>query len=84
MTGYFVDEYKNNDGSLSNLAATQFQATYARKAFPCFDEPQLKATFQVNMTVDDGLMALSNMNVINIEELENLKQKKYIFENSVK
>jgi len=68
------------------MAATQFEAADARRAFPCFDEPQLKATFQLNMTIDDGYNALSNMNVVEIKEIENskLKQKKYIFANSVK
>ncbi|KAL6628860.1 peptidase family M1-domain-containing protein [Neocallimastix sp. 'constans'] len=84
--GYFIEEYNNKDGSQSRMAATQFEAADARRAFPCFDEPQLKATFQLNMTVNDGYNALSNMNVVEIKEIENshLKQKKYIFANSVK
>jgi hypothetical protein len=84
--GYFIEEYDNEDGSQSRMAATQFEAADARRAFPCFDEPQLKATFQLNMTIDDGYNALSNMNVVEIKEIENskLKQKKYIFANSVK
>ncbi|KAL6628863.1 peptidase family M1-domain-containing protein [Neocallimastix sp. 'constans'] len=84
--GYFIEEYDNEDDSQSRMAATQFEAADARRAFPCFDEPQLKATFQLNMTVNDGYNALSNMNVVEIKEIKNLnlKQKKYIFANSVK
>lgn len=36
------------------------QATYARKAFPCFDEPAMKAVFNVTIIHDRGTVALSN------------------------
>jgi puromycin-sensitive aminopeptidase len=42
-------------------AATQFEATDARRAFPCWDEPDLKARFRVTLTVPKELTALSNM-----------------------
>ncbi|XP_015517542.1 aminopeptidase N [Neodiprion lecontei] len=43
------------------LVATQFQATSARRAFPCFDEPGLKATFSVRLAHFTNQTALSNM-----------------------
>ena len=43
------------------LLTTKFQPTDARKAFPCFDEPDLKATFNVTMTYPKTHMTRSNM-----------------------
>jgi len=42
------------------IAITQMQATYARKAFPCFDEPGMKAVFHITLIHDLGTTALSN------------------------
>jgi puromycin-sensitive aminopeptidase len=47
-------------GTEHTVAVTQFESTHARRAFPCFDEPDLKAVFGISVVVADGLLAVSN------------------------
>ncbi len=43
------------------FAVTQFEATDARRCFPCWDEPAIKARFDITLTVAEDKVALSNM-----------------------
>lgn len=45
------------------IAATQFEPTSARKAFPCFDEPVFKAQFEISIAHKQNLTVLSNMKI---------------------
>jgi puromycin-sensitive aminopeptidase len=60
MHGFYRTSYTVN-GQKKWGAATQFEATDARRAFPCWDEPERKATFTAKLTVPEHLTALSNM-----------------------
>lgn len=53
--------YYQVDGQKRELIATQFESHYARQAFPCVDEPAAKATFDLTLTTETGVAALSNM-----------------------
>ncbi|KZC13131.1 Aminopeptidase N, partial [Dufourea novaeangliae] len=61
MQGFYRSYYQNDDGTIQYLATTQFEPTYARKAFPCFDEPAYKAPFIINIQKPVNSVALSNM-----------------------
>jgi len=67
MRGFYKSSYTRADGSKATLATTQFEAASARRAFPCFDEPSLKATFEVEMTVPEDRLALSNTDPVSSE-----------------
>ncbi len=62
LLGFYRSKYVEN-GKDKYLATTQFEAHYARRAFPCFDEPECKATFDVSIRVAKNLKAISNMPV---------------------
>ncbi len=59
MHGFYRSSYEI-DGKKHYMATTQFEATDARRAFPCFDEPAMKAIFEVRLIVPTNSTALSN------------------------
>ncbi len=63
LLGFYKSQYKDKKGKTKYLATTQFEAADARRAFPCWDEPAVKATFDVSLLVDKHLDAISNMPV---------------------
>ena len=60
LRGFYRSTFTDVDGQEQVIATTQFEATDARRAFPCWDEPDFKATFGVTLVVPDDLMAVSN------------------------
>lgn len=60
LAGFYRSEYM--DGGIKKVVATtQMQAADARKSFPCFDEPAMKASFNITLIHPNNLTALSNM-----------------------
>lgn len=55
--------YYEHDGVKKELLATQFESHHAREVFPCIDEPEAKATFDVTLSTEQGVVVLGNMPV---------------------
>ena len=70
LRGFYRSVYKDPSGVSRTMAATQFEATDARRAFPCWDEPSFKAVFAVTLVIDPSLTAVSNTAIV-AETLEN-------------
>ncbi|HLI14456.1 MAG TPA: M1 family metallopeptidase [Acidimicrobiales bacterium] len=60
LEGFYRSTYVDEDGNERVIATTQFEETKARKAFPCFDEPDRKAVFSVTLDEPPGMLAVSN------------------------
>ncbi len=69
LRGLYKSTFTDADGQRQTLAVTQFEASDARRAFPCFDEPDRKAVFSLAVDVPEGLAAFSNTPVVSEEPL---------------
>ncbi|CAH8591012.1 unnamed protein product [Heterobilharzia americana] len=70
VAGFFVVKYMEN-GSKKYLASTRMQPIYARRVFPCWDEPDFKAQFQINILHHKDFNSLSNMPLESTEVVNN-------------
>jgi aminopeptidase N len=77
MAGFYRSKYKPavtpaasvpKDDEFHYMFSTQFESSDARRAFPCFDEPNLKATFDVEIELPEDQVALSNMPVKSVQK----------------
>uniref|UniRef100_A0A8B9SXN5 Aminopeptidase n=1 Tax=Anas platyrhynchos TaxID=8839 RepID=A0A8B9SXN5_ANAPL len=69
LDGLFLTRY-TDQGRSSMLIASQLEPTYARTVYPCFDEPAMKATFNIRIIHDPSYVALSNMPAIDTSEMK--------------
>jgi aminopeptidase N len=70
LTGFYRSTFTGESGEDHVMAVTQFEATHARKTFPCWDEPEMKAVFAVNLVVPEDLTAVSNAAELSNEPIE--------------
>ncbi len=56
--------YYEHEGVKKELLATQFESHHAREVFPCIDEPEAKATFNVTLATEQNVTVLGNMPVV--------------------
>ena len=82
LRGFYRSTYKDATGTTRTLAATQFEATDARRAFPCWDEPSFKAVFASTLAIDRALTAVSNTAIVS--ERQEAGKKVVTFADTIK
>ncbi|OJJ44518.1 hypothetical protein ASPZODRAFT_70994 [Penicilliopsis zonata CBS 506.65] len=82
MAGFYRSSYKTAKGETKYMATTQMEPTDARRSFPCFDEPALKAKFTVTLVADRHLTCLSNMDIAHEKEVQGGAKKAVTFNTS--
>jgi aminopeptidase N len=74
MAGFYRSSYTTVNGK-NYIAVTQFEESDARRAFPCMDHPAYKASFAIEMTIDEHLHAISNEDIDTEEKLPGGKKR---------
>jgi puromycin-sensitive aminopeptidase len=68
LRGWYRSTYTDDEGVERVIATTQMQSTDCRRAFPCWDEPDLKATFAITLVIEPHLLAVSNCRAVDRTE----------------
>ncbi len=71
LRGFYRSTFTDDDGVEHTIATSQMQSTDARRAFPCWDEPEWKATYTTTLDVDPDHLAVSNAAIVDEEMLDN-------------
>ncbi|KAF2156223.1 hypothetical protein K461DRAFT_275341 [Myriangium duriaei CBS 260.36] len=91
MAGFYRSKYKPTgevsasvpkDDEFHYMLSTQFESSDARRAFPCFDEPNLKASFEFEIEIPEDQTALSNMPESEVKKSKKSGFKVVAFEKS--
>ncbi|HVA05245.1 MAG TPA: M1 family aminopeptidase [Acidimicrobiales bacterium] len=69
LRGFYRSTYTGLDGEPQTMATTQFESVDARRSFPCFDEPDRKAVFEIALIVEPDVEAISNSPAVGIDEV---------------
>ncbi len=80
LCGFYKSTFIDDDGVSQTIATTQFEQTDARKAFPCFDEPDRKAIFDITLDVPGAMAAISNGEELSSTDLEDGRRRVHFAE----
>jgi puromycin-sensitive aminopeptidase len=69
LRGFYRSTYVDEGGETHTIATTQFESVDARRAFPCWDEPDRKAIFEVTLTIDRNVDAFSNSPIVDVRRV---------------
>jgi puromycin-sensitive aminopeptidase len=84
LKGFYSSSWKDEGGKEHKLVVTQLESTDARRAFPCFDEPEFKATYEVSLSVPKDMVALSNGRVVSDAATPGTDRKLWRFRKTMK
>jgi puromycin-sensitive aminopeptidase len=70
LRGFYRSTFQDGSGVTRAIATTEFESTDARRAFPCWDEPDLKAVFGVTLVVPKDMLPISNGPEVEREETD--------------
>ncbi len=84
LRGLYLSTYSDEQKQTRRLATTQFESTDARRAFPCFDEPEAKAAFTLTVEIPESCQAVSNYPVASEGPGDTPKWKRVTFAQTMK
>ncbi|KAG8184338.1 hypothetical protein JTE90_005356 [Oedothorax gibbosus] len=70
LYGFYRSSYQTSSGEKRYMATAKFWSDAANRAFPCFDEPRFKTTFNISLVHRKSELALSNMPVLGTEPID--------------
>jgi puromycin-sensitive aminopeptidase len=77
LRGFYRSSYTGPDGASQTMATTQFESVDARRSFPCFDEPDRKAVFEITLIVGPDVDAISNSPVVAVDQVEHKRRIRF-------
>ncbi len=69
LRGFYRSTFTDDQGVSHTIATTQLESVDARRAFPCWDEPDRKAVFEITLVIDRDLEAFSNSPIVDIQRV---------------
>jgi len=74
LAGFYKSKNITKDGEIKYIATTQFEPADARRCFPCFDAPDMKAVFEISITADKKFEVISNMPALETTSIDKARQ----------
>ncbi|MEK6807571.1 MAG: M1 family metallopeptidase [Nanoarchaeota archaeon] len=74
LAGFYKSKNITKDGEIKYIATTQFEPADARRCFPCFDEPEMKAVFEISISADKKFEVISNMPALETTDIDKTRK----------